>query len=101
MNPEFSRTVRIDTLGGAPKAIDIAADEDERAALAERFDLVTLDGLSAELSLRRDGEAVAVARPLHAAVIQGCILPGPPVPAPLKEDFNLLLCPPFRPPAAE
>lgn len=101
MTPEFSRTVRIDTLGGAPKAVEIAADEGERAALAKRFDLVALDSLSAELSLRRDGEAVTVDGTLRAKAIQGCIVTGVPVPAAIEESFTVLFRPQPRSPADE
>ena len=38
--PEFSRPVRIDTLGAAPRNVAIEADEAERAALARRFGLI-------------------------------------------------------------
>ena len=36
--------VRLDTLGDAPRAMSIEADEAERAALARRFGLIALDG---------------------------------------------------------
>src|SRR3546814_375293 len=37
----------------------------------------------------------------HAEVIQGCIVTGAPVPAAIKEDFNILFCPQFRTAADE
>ncbi len=89
MMPEFSRTVRIDTLGEAPRTMEIAADEPERAALAERFDLVAIERLSAELSLSRKGEAVAASGTLRAAVTQSCVVTDGPVPAEIDESFAI------------
>ena len=37
MTPEFSRPVRIDTLGAGARQVEIEAEEAERAALAARF----------------------------------------------------------------
>ncbi len=54
--PEFSRTVRVDTLAGSPRQLSIGANEEERAALAKRFGLVAIERLSAEASIRRNGD---------------------------------------------
>ena len=91
--PEFSRTVRIDTLGPAPRSISIGADEQERRALAQRFGLVGVDRLSAEASLTRNGEEVKVTGRLSAAVTQSCVATDAPVPEQIEEEFSIL----FRP----
>ena len=93
MTPEFSRPVRLDTLGGAPKAMAIEAGEDERAALAERFDLTAIESLSAALTLVRDEETVSAKGTLHAVVTQPCVASGAPVPALVDAPFVIL----FRP----
>lgn len=93
--PEFSRNVRIDTLGPAPRAITVEADTGEKAALAKRFDLQAVDRLSAEVTLVRRGEAVSATGSLSAAVIQSCVATGEPVPATLDERFTIV----FRPEA--
>ncbi len=93
MTPEFSRTVRIDTLGSAPRAMTIEADEAERAALAERFGLVSIESLVAEVALSRADEAVTAAGTLKAAVTQSCVATAVPVPATVEEPFTIL----FRP----
>ena len=51
--PEFSRPVRVDTLGAAPRRLSLEADAAERAALARRFGLVAIDRLAAEVALTR------------------------------------------------
>ena len=95
--PEFSRPVRIDTIGEQPREIRVAAEPQELTALAGRFCLLGLDRLEAALTLSRDGEAVTVAGTLRAEVSQACIASAAPVPATLIVPFDIL----FRPqPAA-
>ena len=101
MTPEFSRTVRIDTLGSAARALSIETDAGERAALAERFALHAIDSLSADLSLSRSGEAIAATGTLHAEVTQGCVVTGAPVRARIEEPFSLLFRPQLRTAAEE
>ena len=94
MIPEFSRPIRADTIGTAARALSIAANPAERAALATRFGLLAIDSLSAELSIVRDGGGIALTGKLKAAVVQPCAASGAPVPARLSEAFAIL----FRPP---
>ncbi|HTU13255.1 MAG TPA: DUF177 domain-containing protein [Allosphingosinicella sp.] len=91
--PEFSRPVRIDTLGEQPRAMAIAAEPAERAALARRFGLLGLDRLEAELAIARAGETVTVDGTLQADLVQACVASGAPVPAALIVPFDIL----FRP----
>ncbi|TMJ20457.1 MAG: DUF177 domain-containing protein [Alphaproteobacteria bacterium] len=91
--PEFSRLVRLDTLGEGERRMRIEAEEGERAALARRFGLVAIDRLAADFTLRRRGEEVAMAGALSAAVVQSCVATGVPLEAALDEPFEIL----FRP----
>jgi uncharacterized metal-binding protein YceD (DUF177 family) len=88
--PEFSRLVRIDTLGEAPRALAIEADESERMALARRFGLIAIDRLAANLSLRRTGEEVVLSGSLQARVVQACVATHEPVPAEVEAPFEIL-----------
>ena len=90
---EFSRPVRIDTLGAAPRAISIGANEAERAALAKRFGLVAIERLTAEASLSRQKEDVIATGSLSAAVVQSCVATGEDVPEEIDDEFNIV----FRP----
>ena len=84
---EFSRTVRHDMIGVEPKHLRVEADEAERAALAKRFDLVSLDRLEADVEVSR-GTADIVARGvIRAAVKQSCVATGEPVAAEIDETF--------------
>ena len=87
MMPEFSRPVRIDTLGERPRTLTIEADDVERAALARRFGFVSLSGLSAEIALTRRGEAVAARGVVRAALAQACVATGEPVEEQVEEPF--------------
>ncbi len=91
--PEFSRPVRIDTLGSEPRSIAIEAGPAERAALARRFDLVGIDRLGAQASLARDGIEVIARGRLAASVVQSCVASGEPVAAGVDAPFELV----FRP----
>ena len=88
--PEFSRPVRVDTLGAEPRSITLEAGPAERAALARRFALVEIGRLAAEPSLvRRGAEVIATGR-IGAAVVQSCVASGEPVPAEIDEPFTLV-----------
>jgi len=93
MIPEFSRPVRIDTLGEGNRSLSIEADAAERAALAERFGLITLDALSADAALRREGDLVFVEGRIKASAAQACVASGASVPAAIDEPFSLRFVP--------
>jgi uncharacterized metal-binding protein YceD (DUF177 family) len=91
--PEFSRPVRIDSLGPSPREVSIGANEEERAALAKRFGLVAIDHLSAEAGLTLNGETVTAVGSLRARVTQSCVASNLPVAAEVDEEFRII----FRP----
>nr|WP_047169247.1 DUF177 domain-containing protein [Sphingomonas sp. Y57] len=91
--PEFSRPVRIDTLGEGGRTLAIEADEGERAALATRFGLLSLAALSAEAVVRREGATILAEGRLRASAEQACVASGAPVPAAIDEGFNLRFVP--------
>lgn len=93
VTPEFSRPVRIDTLGGAPRRIEVSAEPDERAALARRFALPAIDSLTATADVHVREDEVHAAGRLQAAVTQSCVATGAPLPATLDVPFDLV----FRP----
>ncbi len=86
---EFSRSFRIDTLGGAPRQVSIAANEAERAALALRFGLDAIHSLEAEAALTRNGEAVRATGRVSARVVQSCVASGEPVEEEVAEPFDI------------
>jgi hypothetical protein len=100
--PEFSRPVRVDTLGEEPRRLGVEAEEAERAGLARRFALIGIERLAAELTLTRDGTEVAMAGILQASVTQACAATGAPVAAELEIPFDIRFRPqPGPAPSAE
>ena len=94
-NPEFSRRVMLVRVGSEPYRQHIAAGDRERAALARRFDLVSLDRLEAQVELIRLGERTILLRADFAAEFeQRCAVTLDPVPGLLAERFALLYGPP-------
>ena len=55
---EFSRIVRLDTLGSAARPMTIAAEPEELVTLARRFGLIAIAALEAEATLVREGDVV-------------------------------------------
>jgi uncharacterized metal-binding protein YceD (DUF177 family) len=87
--PEFNRPFRLDAIGGEPRAVHIEADEGERAALAERFGLVSIETLAADATIRREGQRVWAVGRLKGRGVQSCVATGDPIPARVEEPFSL------------
>ena len=95
--PEFSRTVRTDTLGPTPRTLRIEAGPQERAALARRFALAGLPRLQAEVHLHRADHDIVMEGRLDAQLVQSCVVTDVDVPAAVAESFTIR----FRPEAAD
>jgi hypothetical protein len=85
---EFSHPVRTDRLGAAPLTVVLEPDRAVRGALAERFDLVELPSLRAELTLRRRPETgwIEVSGAIAADVVQTCVVTTDPVAARVEAE---------------
>lgn len=73
--------------------VDIIANEQELAAVADRLGLPAIERLEAHAVLSRDGQKVTVAGRLKAALDQACVATGDPVPAHVDEAFALRFVP--------
>jgi uncharacterized metal-binding protein YceD (DUF177 family) len=92
---EFSRPVKLVRIGSEPYRQQIAASDAERAALARRFDLVSLDRLDAVVELVREGDRRILLRAdFEAAFEQSCIVTLDPIAGAVAERFTLLYGPP-------
>jgi uncharacterized metal-binding protein YceD (DUF177 family) len=87
--PEFSRPYRLDGIGGEPRAVRIEATDAERAALAARFGLVSIEALAADATIRREGARVWAEGRLQGRAVQSCVATGDPIPARVDEPFAL------------
>ncbi|WP_296617930.1 DUF177 domain-containing protein [Sphingomonas sp.] len=93
MTIEFARPQRIDTIGGEPRAVEIEADAQERAALAKRFDLIGIERLTGSFTVRRDAAGIVVEGRVAAAVTQACSITGDPLAATVDEPVALRFVP--------
>ncbi len=91
---EFSVAVQIDLLGKAPANFTLAANADERAALARRFDLQAISALSGQFSVTRSGDGAHVDGQWTADVIQSCVVSGAPLAAHVGGSLVLRFEPP-------
>ena len=67
---EFSRPLDVRQVEGL--TLRLTASEAECAALAVRFELVRIERLEAEVTLTRDGRAVAASGTFSADIVQSC-----------------------------
>jgi uncharacterized metal-binding protein YceD (DUF177 family) len=93
MMNEFSVIIRMDDIGAGASSYTIAANEAERAALAQRFDLVRLDELTAEITLAKRADGIAAKGILRAMLAQACTATGTDVPTNINEPIDILFIP--------
>ena len=89
---EFGHSLNLDQIRDGDR-IDIVADEAERAAIAGRLGLQSLDRLEAHAVLSRDGMTIRATGRLKASLEQSCVATGDPVPAHIDEPFELIFLP--------
>lgn len=100
--PEFSRPLRLGTVGQSGRRIELRAEAGEREALARRFDLPDIGSLAASLDLRPEpGGTIRVRGRLLAEVVQSCVVTLEPVPARVDAPLDLRLLPDGQAPADE
>jgi uncharacterized metal-binding protein YceD (DUF177 family) len=87
IDPEFSRRYRLDALGAGDRAVKIEADRAERAALARRFGLLSLEMLSAEGVVKTENQGIIVRGKMLASGTQPCAVTGDPARFALGELF--------------
>lgn len=89
--PEFSRMVDARKLPAGQ--VEVEANESERAALAKRFDLRSVDLLKAAVMLSPDDDAVLAEGRLVAAIVQGCAVSGEDMAVRIDEELALRFVP--------
>lgn len=87
--PEFVRAFPVETIGTTPRAVEIAADAGECAALATRLGLARLNALTAKATLIAVAGGIDVTGKLHAEVEQICVVTGDALPVIIDEPFVL------------
>lgn len=88
---EIERIVDLDRMGSNGTALEIAASDSERVALAKRFGFLGLPAFSARVTVdRRPGGQVVVEGRLRGRIVQACILTLDPVTQDLDEAFRIV-----------
>jgi hypothetical protein len=88
---EIERIVDIDRMGPNGTALEIAASDSERLALAKRFGFLGLPAFSARVTVdRRAGGQVVVEGRLRGRIVQACILTLDPVAQDLDDTFRVV-----------
>ncbi len=94
--PELSRPLAIDKIpaGGIDETLE--AREGERQQLADRFGLLDLPSLKAELSVRRAsaGQMFEIKGRMIADVVQQCVVTLEPLPAHIEQEIDVLYATP-------
>lgn len=88
---EIERIVDIDRMGPNGTALEIAASDSERLALAKRFGFLGLPAFSARVTVDRlPGGQVVVEGRLRGRIVQACILTLDPVTQDLDDAFRVV-----------
>lgn len=89
--PELSRPIKLRAIKHEPVVIE--ANEAERAALARRFGITSIESLRAEVTLDPDGAKIAAKGRLTAAITQACAVSGEDFPVQVDEPLELVFVP--------
>lgn len=87
--PEFSRRERLDSIGDMPRNLSVAATAAECLALARRFDLIAVEALEGQFTVRRTAAGIMAEGRVAASVVQACVATGEPVEAQIDETVAL------------
>ena len=90
----FSYRIKVGHVSHNPLDVHLQADERERKALAELWDILGVGALTAELKVRRwKKDGVKVIGTIHAEVTQACVVTLDPVAQVIDEEFEEIFVP--------
>ena len=72
IEPEFSHLFSIEDMQGTNEKISLEADGEARQALIRRLDVVSVEKLTADLTIEKQGFVYVVSGVLHADIVQNC-----------------------------
>ncbi len=90
----WHQVVQYDRFGPKPFEMKIAATAGEREAIAQAYGCLSVEELSAQLSLSRKGALLRVSGALHAGVTQACVVTLEPVMSAFTEQVSIRFAPP-------
>jgi uncharacterized metal-binding protein YceD (DUF177 family) len=89
---DFAHRLTLDRIRDGDR-LDLVADADERAAVAARLGLASLERLAAHAVLRRDGATITASGRVKASLEQRCVATGDPLAVRVDEAFDLRFVP--------
>ena len=92
---DFGHRLTLDRIRDGDR-LDLVADADERAAVAARLDLPSLERLDAHAVLRRDGDTVHASGRVKASLEQRCVATGEALAVRIDEAFDLRFIPEYK-----
>jgi uncharacterized metal-binding protein YceD (DUF177 family) len=92
---EFPRPFAVEDIEAKGSLVALVADPEERRRLAERFDLLALDRLVAQLTVTRgaSGIPIRIRGRLQASVVQRCVVSLDPVASEIDEPIEVEYAP--------
>ncbi|GAB5480303.1 MAG: hypothetical protein Pars92KO_00600 [Parasphingorhabdus sp.] len=88
--PELSDIIKLSDIGDMAIKGQIVADENQRRALAKRFDLPSIEAITADYRLEANEEEITFAGTIHSDLHQSCAISGQPFPVRVDEPFNII-----------
>jgi uncharacterized metal-binding protein YceD (DUF177 family) len=92
MTDRFAHHLRLDQIRDGER-IDLAADEAERRAIADRLGLTVLDRLDAHVTFSPTGALIRAEGRIAATLQQNCVVTNDPVATHVDEPFAILFMP--------
>jgi uncharacterized metal-binding protein YceD (DUF177 family) len=94
--PEFSRPIVVEKIPSSGMTQILEANAAERQRLVERFGLLELPHLKAELTVHSKGldQSVAVTGKLIADIVQSCVVTLEPLPSHVEQNIDVLFVAP-------
>jgi uncharacterized metal-binding protein YceD (DUF177 family) len=92
MSDRFAHRLKLDQIHDGER-VELVADDAERASIAERLGLDSLDCFQSHVTLTRKGAVIEAEGRIVASLNQSCVVTGEPVPAHVDEAFRLVFMP--------
>lgn len=92
-NLQFDAIVRRDQIPAEGRPVALKADDEQRAALAQRFAVTSVEAFAADVTASRFKGGVRVAGRVHGTVVQPCAVTGDPVTQFIDEPVDRVFLP--------
>ncbi len=88
--PSLTKTIEIDQLTSEPLHVSLIASDDDKPALAQRFDVPRVDRLRGDLEVIKSGDVIRVTGRIAAGLGRTCVVSLEPMDETIDEEFEVL-----------